>query len=73
MDKNYIKGMIATIQEQSRKARVKPDYALMENLRQRVVTDMTDTLRDMCLSGEIKCHITLNSVSFSIETEGDKK
>lgn len=71
MDKKYIKGIISSIQETSRKAGLFPDYALMESVRQRVISDFTDTLRDMCRNGEIEYHRTINSVGFGVKGGND--
>ena len=63
MTKEYISSVISDIQKS--KAGKHPDYALMNEIAERVLNDMRQTLRDMTHDGLIDYHLTINSVAFS--------
>lgn len=67
MMQEYLSSVISDIQQS--KKDIKPDYAMMNEIAERVLNDMRQTLRDMTHAGLIDYHVTLNSVAFSMNTK----
>ena len=63
MTKEYVLSVIADIQRNKKGKH--PDYAMMNEISERVLNDMRQTLRDMTHDGLIDYHLTINSVAFS--------
>lgn len=63
MTKEYVLSVISDIQKG--KAGKHPDFAMMNEISERVLNDMRQTLRDMTHDGLIDYHLTVNSVAFS--------
>lgn len=72
MDKEYVKGVVADIVNGKKLQRVVPNYALMENIKENILNDLIDTLREMCREHILDWHGTVNSVAFTVNEEKEE-
>lgn len=66
MDKNYIKNIVAQLQEERSGKNLVPCYAPIVDIKNIVCEELMQELRAMCKSGELEYHRTINGFSISI-------